>query len=129
MNVLLRLEPVRRATLAALLGLGLAAPAYATPEKAARFYEDAQRRLERQDVAGAIIQLRNAVQQDNRMLAAHLLLGKALLRDGEVKAAEAALEEALRQGVDRSEIALPLGEIFTATGRPELVIDRLSAQG
>lgn len=114
---------------AALLGLLFAPLVAATPEKAATYYEDALARYERNDVPGAIIQLKNAVQQDNRMVAAHLLLGKALLRNGELKPAEASFEQALKLGVNRSEVAVPLGRIFLTLGQPERVIDRISADG
>lgn len=114
---------------AALMSVCLLAPAHATPEKAARFYEDALARFEKEDMPGAVIQLKNALQQDQRMLAAHLLLGKALLRDGDLKGAEAAFEEALRQGVSRAEVALPLGQVYLALGRPEAVIERIAAAG
>ena len=77
----------------------------------------------------AVIQLKNALQQDSKMLAAHLLLGKALLRNGDLKGAEAAFEEALKQGVNRGEVALPLGQVYLALGRPEAVIERISASG
>lgn len=63
------------------------------------------------------------------MLAAHLLLGKALLKNGDLKGAEAAFEEALKQGVNRGEVALPLGQVYLALGRPDAVIERISASG
>ncbi|MDB5923693.1 MAG: repeat:Tetratricopeptide 4, partial [Betaproteobacteria bacterium] len=56
-----------------LLVAYLTSAAAATPQKAASFYEDALRRFERQDTSGAVIQLKNALQQDRRMLPAHLL--------------------------------------------------------
>ena len=114
---------------AILIILCLIMPAYATPEKAARFYEDALSKYEKKDMPGAIIQLKNALQQDQKMLAAHLLLGKALLRNGDLKGAEAAFEEALKQGVNRSEVALPLGQVYLALGRPEAVIERIAPTG
>lgn len=104
-------------------------PALATPEKAASYYEDALRRYEKDDMPAAVIQLKNAIQQDQKMLAAHLLLGKALLRDGDLKGAEAAFEEALKQGVNRGEVAIPLGQVFMALGRPDAVIDRIQPSG
>ncbi len=112
-----------------LLCLFFVAPAHSTPEKAARFYEDGLARFEKGDTAGAIIELKNALQQDKRMLAAHVLLGKALLKSGNLKGAEAAFEEALRQGVNRGEVALPLGQVYLALGRPDAVIDRIAATG
>lgn len=116
------------------IGAGVAAfllltPAHATPEKAARFYEDALGRFEKNDMPGTAIQLKNAIQQDQKMLAAHLLLGKALLKDGDLKGAEAAFEEALRQGINRGEVARPLAQIYLALGRPEAVIERIAAVG
>ena len=103
--------------------------ARATPEKAAGFYEDALKRFENDDLPGAIVQLKNSLQQDNKLLAAHLLLGKVLFRSGQLPAAEAALEEAVKQGINRGEVALPLGQIYLASGSPMRVIDRLSATG
>lgn len=118
-----------RLSSAIFLGLFLLAPAFATPEKAAKFYEDALGRYEKNDMPGAVVQLKNALQQDQKMLAAHLLLGKALFRDGNLKGAEAAFEEALKQGVNRGEVALPLGQVYLALGRPEAVIERIAATG
>lgn len=117
------------AALIALCLSGLSGLAGATPEKAASYYEDALRRFEKEDTAGAVIQLKNAIQQDQKMLAAHLLLGKALLRSGQLQGAEVAFEEALKQGVNRGEVALPLGQIFLALGRPEAVIERIQPSG
>lgn len=105
------------------------AAALAASRSAAQYYEDALVRYEKNDVGGAVVQLKNALQRDQRMLAAHLLLGKALLRYGDLKGAEAAFEEALKQGVSRGEIALPLGQIYLAQGRPEAVIERIPASG
>ncbi len=114
------------ALLCLLLAIG---SAQATPEEAARYYEDALARFDRGDTSGAVVQLKNALQQDNRMLAAHLLLGKALLKNGDLKAAEAAFEEALKQGVNRGEVAMPLGQIYLALGQPEAVIAKIPASG
>lgn len=110
----------------ACAGLILVGSAHATPDKAARYYENALDRFEKNDVSGAVIQLKNVLQEDPRMLAAHLLLGKALLRSGDLKGAEAAFEEALRKGVNRAEVALPLGQVYMALGRPETVIERIT---
>lgn len=118
-----------RVSMAFVIGFGLSVNAMATPEKASGYYEDALKRYEKNEMSAAVIQLKNALQQDSKMLAAHLLLGKALLRSGDLKGAEAALEEALKQGVNRGEVAFPLGRIYLALGRPEMVIERISAAG
>ncbi len=115
--------------IAPFLGVALAMSAHATPQRAAGYYEDALKRFERADTPGAIIQLKNAIQQDNKMLAAHLLLGKALFRAGELKGAEAAFEEAMKQGISRGEVALPMGRVYLALGQPNMVVDRIPASG
>jgi cytochrome c-type biogenesis protein CcmH/NrfG len=101
---------------------GYAPIAVATPEQAAKFYENAVRRHEKNDVAGAIVQLKNAVQQDPKMLAAHILLGKLLLQQGDAAAAETTFEQALRLGVDRSEIAVPMARAVLQLGKPDKVL-------
>lgn len=103
-----------------------AAPgSFAAPDtKAARFYEDALTRYNKKDVAGAIIQLKNALQIDKGMLPVHVLLGKALLANSEVIAAEVAFTEALRLGVNRAEVVLPLARAVMAQGRLQEFVDK-----
>ena len=101
----------------------------ADTERAAKFYEDGLVRFKKNDVDGAIIQLKNALQQDNRLLAAHVLLGRALLRSGNVPAAEAAFNDALRLGVSRSEVLAPLGRIYLLLGQPKMVIEKITPDG
>ncbi|MDB5800027.1 MAG: repeat:Tetratricopeptide 4 [Rhodocyclales bacterium] len=98
----------------------------ADTERAAKFYEDGLTRFKKNDVDGAIIQLKNALQQDNRLLAAHVLLGKALLRNGNPPAAEAAFNDALRLGVNRSEVLASLGRVYLLMGQPKMLIERVT---
>lgn len=122
----------RRPALWAVLAIALSAHgplAAANPERATRYYEDAVARADRNDPAGAIVQLKNALQQDPRMLAAQILLGKLLLQQGDAAAAEAALEQALRLGVDRTEIVLPLAQAALALGNADRVLERFGPDG
>jgi len=106
--------------------LVLIAPASwcAVDAKAAKYYEDALVRYEKEDLTGTIIQLKNALQIDKNMLPVHMLLGKALLKNGEVVAAEVALTEALRLGVNRAEIVVPLAQAYLAQGKQPLVLSQ-----
>jgi putative PEP-CTERM system TPR-repeat lipoprotein len=97
--------------------------AQANDAKASRFYEDALTRYEKHDIPGTIIQLKNALQADRKMLPVHVLLGKALLANGEAPAAEAAFTEALRLGVNRAEVVLPLAQAVVDQGNQQSVID------
>lgn len=91
--------------------------------KAAGYYEDALVRYERKDIPGAIIQLKNALQIDPNMLPVQLLLGKAMLQNGEVNAAEVAFKEALRLGVNRAEVVVQLGQAYVAQGKHKLMLE------
>ncbi|WP_343630403.1 XrtA/PEP-CTERM system TPR-repeat protein PrsT [Roseateles sp.] len=104
------------AAAAASLALG-ATLAQADSAKASRYYEDALKRFERKDVDGAILQLKNALQQDSRMLTVHVLLGKALLSRSEAAAAEIEFNEALSQGINRAEVVVPLAQSLVAQGK------------
>ncbi|MCV2348826.1 XrtA/PEP-CTERM system TPR-repeat protein PrsT [Paucibacter sp. Y2R2-4] len=107
----------------------LSMSAWATPEKAASYYEDALKRFEAGDLDSASIQLKNSLQQDKKMLAAHLLLGKVLLAKGEYAAAEVALAEAQKQGVSRSEVLVSQGQLYLITGERKKLLDEIQVTG
>lgn len=117
--------------LAALLIAGAPAAMAQDAAKASRFYEDALQRYEKRDIPGAIIQLKNALQADKNQLSVHVLLGKALLASSEPAAAEFQLGEAIRLGVDRAEVAVPLAVALNAQGKqPQMLEDpRLAPAG
>lgn len=113
-----------RAALLALLCTASLASQAVTDSKAARFYEDALGRFEKRDMPGAIIQLKNALQIDKNMLPVQVLLGKALLANGEAATAEIALNEALRLGVNRAEVVVPLARAFMAQGKQKMLLEQ-----
>ncbi len=96
--------------------------AQSEPGKAARYYEDALKRYEKRDAAGAIIQLKNALQVDKNLLPVHVLLGKALLASGDAANAEFEFSEALRLGVNRAEVAVPMAQALIAQGKQSQVL-------
>jgi putative PEP-CTERM system TPR-repeat lipoprotein len=112
---------LRQLALAALL-IASAATAFAADTKASQYYENALVRYEKRDFAGAVIQLRNALKADDKMLPVHVLMGKALLASGEVPAAEVAFNEALRLGVNRGEIVLLLSRTLMLQGKQQDII-------
>ncbi|WP_114971791.1 XrtA/PEP-CTERM system TPR-repeat protein PrsT [Rhodoferax ferrireducens] len=109
-------------TLATLLGVFGPHQSLAADAKASKYYEDALTRYDKKDLDGAIIQLKNALQIDKNMLSVQMLLGKALLQNGDVVAAEVALTEALRLGVNRAEVVIPLGQAYLAQGKQKLIL-------
>ena len=98
--------------------------AMAADAKASKYYEDALIRYEKKDLEGAVIQLKNALQIDKNMLPVQMLLGKALLQRGDVVAAEVAFLEAIRLGVNRAEVVIPLGQAYMAQGKHKLIFEQ-----
>ncbi len=113
---------------AAALACTMLAPAMGADSKAAGYYEDALTRYEKRDMPGAIIQLKNALQIDKSMLPVQVLLGKALLANGEAAAAEVAFAEALRLGVNRAEIIVPLARAYVAQGKQKALKEQAQFQ-
>lgn len=97
---------------------------HAADSKASKYYEDALVRYEKKDLDGAIIQLKNALQIDKNMLPVQVLLGKVLLKNGDVVAAEVAFIEAIRIGVNRAEVIIPLGQAYLAQGKQKLLLEQ-----
>ena len=118
-----------RGVVALTLGCMVALGAQATPELAAKYYEDALGRYQRKDLAGAKIQLKNAINQDRKMLAAHMLLGRVLLATGELQGAEVAFKEALAQGVNLAEVAPDLGQVYLQLNEPKTLLDTITLTG
>lgn len=118
-----RLRAVSLLVLASLSVCG-SGMAWAADAKASKYYEDALTRFEKQDATGAIIQLKNALQIDKNMLPVQMLLGKALLQNGDVVAAEVAFNEALRLGVNRAEVVVPLAQAYMAQGKQSQVLSQ-----
>ena len=97
--------------------------ALAADPKASLYYEDALQRYEKKDYASAIVQLKNALKLDKKQLAVQMLLGKALLANGEVNAAEVAFLEAVRLGINRSEVVVPMARAVVAQGKQRELLD------
>ncbi len=118
---------VRQLALLALVLSILLNPArssIAADDKASRYYEDAVARLDKNDTAGAIVQLKNALQQNPNMLAAQTLLGRAYLEGAQPQAAQEAFEKAVRLGVHPSEVAVPLAQAMLEQGQDKEMLAR-----
>jgi len=122
------------ATLALAAALSLQVPevaAQSATARASQFYEDALQRFDKKDYTGAVVQLKNVLKLDGKNLSAQVLLGRALLEDGQVNAAEVALTEAIRLGVNRAEVVVPLTNATMRQGKPDVVVSdsRFAVEG
>ena len=87
-----RSEPLKLSVRVITLAIAASAMTFgaqAQPAKATQFYDEALKLYEKNDLTGTALQLKNAIRVDQKLLAAHLLLGRVLIRTGEYKAAEA----------------------------------------
>lgn len=121
-----RRSPLRLAPF--LLAFALAAAHAADVGKASKYYEDALARFEKNDTDGAVLQLKNALQQDPRMLAGYILLGKAHLKNADPAAAEDAFTKALHLGVSRAEVAIPMATALLQQSKFEALLERFPAE-
>mgnify|MGYP001048185634 FL=1 len=122
--------PLPRLLAILLTGVLLVPLAHAdSAENASRYYEDALKRYERRDDAGAIIQLKNALKEEARMLPALVLLGQAHLRRGEPAAAERVLADAEKLGAARAQIATLQAQAFLAQGKSRVMLEKFGADG
>lgn len=103
-------------TLASWL-IGASTLSIAADPKASKYFEDALTRYEKKDIPGAIIQLKNALQIDPTMLPMQVLLGKALLQNGEVA----------ERVQNNSPVSKLLARIHLADGNSALAINVLEA--
>ncbi|MGO9022481.1 MAG: tetratricopeptide repeat protein [Syntrophobacteraceae bacterium] len=94
-------------------------------EKAARFITRGDRLIENGDPVRAILQYKNALQLDPKSAAAHLALGKALLRQKEYLPAYRTLSEALELDPGLDEARLEVAALLS-TGQPEKALEEIS---
>lgn len=107
-----------------IAGSLISTAAHAADARASKYYEDALVRYEKKDIAGAIVQLKNALQIDKNMLSVQTLLGKAYLDNGEAQAAEVALTKALQLGVNRAEVVIPLAQAYMAQSKHRALLEQ-----
>ena len=113
---------------AAYLFLPPAAAALQKNGRTGTYYDDALSRYEKKDVAGAVIQLKNALREDPANLAALVLLGRAQLETGDPAGAEEAFAKALQLGVDRSEVAVQMAQALFDQGKFDALLERFPVE-
>lgn len=100
----------------------LTTTAFAVTDRSLEFLGDARERLESNDVNAAVIQLRNAIQDDPSNAEARALLGQIYLERGDVVAAEKELARAF-ETIQTDEVMLRLGQTRLVLGRSDEVLE------
>lgn len=92
---------------------------------AADYIQDAKTYLQTGERSKAVIELKNALQEEPNNGEARLLLGKTYLTLGQPAEAEKELRHARAAGVDRKRYLPELGEAYLAQGKGQEVLDEL----
>lgn len=79
--------------------------------------------LAKNDSKAAVIQLKNALQQDPNLGEARFLLGKALFESGDFSGAEVELRKAIERKFDRDQAVPLLAKAMLASGQAKKLID------
>lgn len=88
----------------------------------------AQKRMEQKDAAGAVIELKNLLQQHPESAQGRYLLGKALLEGGDLAGAEIELRRAWELGAPRDELAPLLAQTLLNSGQSRKLISEFADQ-
>lgn len=110
-----------------LLGILPVGSAFAVVERSetASLYEEALIKFQNRELSTAVIHLKNALSEDPEFMAAHLLLGRAYLQQGEGALAERELILALRLGADRALVSVPLGQAYVLQRKYREILDEI----
>lgn len=92
--------------------LNLPVTGMADENLAGKYYEDALVAARKPDIDAAIIELRNALQQNPKYVAAHILLGELFLQKKSLSEAEVHLNLANQLGADRSLTVKALAQLY-----------------
>ena len=103
--------------------------AAADPKKSQVFFENAMEELRKQEFSAAMIELRNALQQDPQNLAARIKLGELLLGEDQPLSAIKELETAQEMGGDENLILVPLAKAYMKIAKPAQVITGIVSSG
>lgn len=89
-----------------------------------QYVQDAQALYEEKDVKAAVIELKNALQQNPDNAEARALLGRIYAVTGAGEAAEKELTKARELGLPLRDIAIPLGESLLLQNKSDQLIER-----
>lgn len=98
-------------------------------DRSQELYEEALDFFRQDAFPEALIQLRNALQQDPNNLPARIMLGRILLEQNQPMAAIKELEKAQAMGGDENLLLLPLAMAYLEVAQPEHVITGFVAEG
>jgi len=110
------------------LGLALLATACSKSKTAAEYIHDAENHRAQGNIPAAVIDLKNAVQQEGKNVQARLLLGQSFLDLGDGIGAEAEMVKAKEGGADPDLVAKSIAEAWLLQGKSDQVLRDLTVR-
>jgi len=92
------------------------------------YLQQAQDSLEKNEIQTAVINLKNALQQDPKNSQARYLLGKTYIRLGNGAGAEKELKAAQSLGLSSDQLVVPLGKAYLLQGKSENLLEELKPE-
>ena len=92
------------------------------------YLKQAQDNLEKNEFQTAVINLKNALQQDTKNTQARYLLGKVYIRLGNGAGAEKELKAAQRLGLSSDQLVIPLAKAYLLQGQPKKILEELKQE-
>ncbi|NKB21345.1 MAG: PEP-CTERM system TPR-repeat protein PrsT [Alphaproteobacteria bacterium] len=108
-----------------LSAAGVALAAKGDNDKSQEFVEDAQQYLDKGDINAAVIQLKNALQQDPNNVSARKLLGEIYLQVGNGPAAEKELKAAQQRGAKGKDLQIQIARAYMLQRKFDKVLKEL----
>jgi putative PEP-CTERM system TPR-repeat lipoprotein len=93
-----------------------------------QYYEKAIVEFRNNETKAAIINLKNAIQQNPQYLAAHILLGQAYLREKEFAIAEYEFTRSKELGADKSLIVLSQAQLYLSETKYNQLLQEIDAE-
>ncbi len=109
--------------------LAVMLPHSAVALSAANYYERAQRHVSDQNFKAAAVELKNALDQDPGHLPSLVLMGKSLVKIGDILTAEKYLQSAMKRGARDEQLITLMGSIYLAQEKYQQVLDEIKSGG
>ncbi len=116
---------VARAALVAAALLALTGPGHAASSSASTYLDAAKKLIDKGDLRGAEIQLRNAVRDNSTDPDVHVALARVYLELGNLPAAEAEAQTARDEGGDEDAVAPVLAEAMLGQNQLSQLLDQV----
>ncbi len=114
--------PLMNLVAALLFTLSTGANAQQHSTSASAYYENAVKYYNAEKYDEAVVELKNALQVNPRLLPAMVMLGQAYLQTGNPAAAETALNDATAAGADPALVVVPLAKAYVMQFKQELLL-------